>query len=512
MDTATLRRMARLFAGYQRAHGRFRIIGRQANGKVEGRAVTVAGPALEPEWNEHIEGTGDGLGSIPLREDDTCYFCAIDVDIKEFPDIDPPKEARRLAELKIPAVVCRAKSGGIHVYFFFASPQPADAVRKSVHSIAASLGWGGAEIFPKQEVRSSDKDIGNWINLPYYSATKHNDFPRPALSSEGESLPLSDFLDLAEAGMIEDVTDLEIEISGELFEDGPPCLQTLASRGGFPEGTRNDGMFSAAVYAKRRWPDDWQSKLAEINGQMCKPALTSAEVVTIAKSVGRKDYHYRCKQSPIKPVCNKRLCVSRRFGVGTSGEAAGVEITSITKYPADPVIWCVEVAGHRIEMTSDQLLTHRLFTKVMAERISKLPSAVNQTKWIDYIRPKIEACDEVPPPEDADSKVQFQMYVLRWLTGGTQAQTRDELILNKPWREGGKIYFLSESLRLKLDNDRFRYESMHAVWRLLKEMGAEQGPGISLRGNKFRRPWFIPDPDVVEKANKADDHVPDEDF
>ena len=434
------------------------------------------------------------MGVIPLRADLTCLFAVIDVDIKEFPDIDPAELARRIGKMKLQAVVCRSKSGGAHVYVFFKRPNPVHDVLEYVHALAAMLGFGGAEIFPKQETRTSDDDVGNWINIPYFGNPQ---YPRFALDDSGEPMELMTFLPFAESRQIIELSEIDIAPSdGLLFDDGPPCLQQIANAGGFPDGTRNEGMFSVGVYVQRRYPDNWESKMSELNGKMCSPALEPSNLVGLIRQLKKKSYQYKCKQAPLKPLCNKKQCLQRRYGVGESPENSGVEITHITKYPADPVIWCVEIGGHRLEMDTDSLLNHRIFTKMVAEKISKLPSVVNQAKWIDYLRPKIEAADEVPPPEEADAKIQFRLYLERWLTGSTQARSRDEMLLDKPFREGGKIFFLPESLKRKLDADRYKYKSMHEIWNLLKDIGAEHGKGVMMR-NKFRRPWVIQDPDIA---------------
>ena len=48
-----------------------------------------------------------------------------------------------------------------------------------------------------------------------------------------------------------------------MFADGPPCLQHLAANG-FPRGSRNQALLMVGIYAKRRWPGDWQQKLREL--------------------------------------------------------------------------------------------------------------------------------------------------------------------------------------------------------------------------------------------------------
>jgi hypothetical protein len=90
--------------------------------------------------------------AIPLREDGTCFFGAIDIDVPCEQPNDPD-----LAWF-------RSKSKGWHGFMFFQTPQPADKVRALLRSKAIALGFPHCEIFPKQTVAAS----GNGINLPFF--------------------------------------------------------------------------------------------------------------------------------------------------------------------------------------------------------------------------------------------------------------------------------------------------------------------------------------------------------
>ena len=68
-----------LFQGSEIAHGTF-VVG-QSNGQVkqQGTASVVRLPTTVEHWEDHLSG-GTGLGIIPIRTDNTCYWGAIDID------------------------------------------------------------------------------------------------------------------------------------------------------------------------------------------------------------------------------------------------------------------------------------------------------------------------------------------------------------------------------------------------------------------------------------------------
>jgi hypothetical protein len=199
---------------------------------------------------------------------------------------------------------------------------------------------------------------------------------------------------------VKDLMKKKVEV--EEFNDGPPCLQHLYSIGGFPEHTRNDGMFNVGIYLKRKYPDKWQDLLPAYNDTMCKGSQTLSDINGICKTLSAKEYTYKCKASPIKPHCVRRTCLRRQFGVGTGPKTMGIEITSITKYPASPTIWCVEIDGARFEVDTDTLFYQSAFAKKCMDVISRCPAPLPAEEWQKYLDEKIKDADEVPPPEDAD--------------------------------------------------------------------------------------------------------------
>ena len=69
-----------LFAGLERAHGAYnRINQSREDGKLKGDAVTKREPVTDALWAQHLEGQ-NGLGIVPVRDDATSVFAAIDND------------------------------------------------------------------------------------------------------------------------------------------------------------------------------------------------------------------------------------------------------------------------------------------------------------------------------------------------------------------------------------------------------------------------------------------------
>jgi len=295
------KRFAVLFRGFEGRYGRYDLAGRKSEkGKEEGRARTVDSVISLKDYASHIEG-GVGIGVIPLLEDNTVYFAAIDVDVydkdaQEKAKLTHGEVARALA--RTPLIVTRSKSGGIHIWLFSKEGVSAKSATDYLKVQASLIGAGGSEVFPKQTERSSSVDVGNWINLPYFGDSRKAVVPNQVGTViEMQELDLDQFLEVAELAA-EEVTEGYLaentsalderdqrDKSGELgplLEDGPPCLQTLLH--GWPsrrdliqkkfdrgeitqdqyekqmaftepqlaEGSRNDTFFQVGIYLRRR--------------------------------------------------------------------------------------------------------------------------------------------------------------------------------------------------------------------------------------------------------------------
>lgn len=493
-----------LFPGYEHAHGRYEVRSTDERGKAQGKALTIREPVKQEDWDRHLDGDGPGLGVIPLRSDNTVGWACIDIDVI---GINHAELEEKIKKLGLPLVVARSKSGGAHCFLFCNEYIPAGLAQRALESWAAALGHGGCEVFPKQVDRYNEQDIGNWLNMPYYHAERTLRYG----FRDGKPLRLEAFVEYAvsrrvgaaeiDAVHVAPVRDKAppVDAESKLFTDGPPCLQIIERMGGFPEGTRNDGMYNVAVYLRKRYADDWEDRIQGYNVAMCDPPLSLAEINTIVKSVGRKSYGYRCKQQPIKPHCHRRLCMAQPFGVGESAEGRGrPEIGHIVKHEGNPVIYFVDIDGQRLMMTIDDLLVQTAFKRKVAQAINRVPTTIPQARWDIYIDEKLRNCDVVEVPEDASPEGQFKLLVEQYLTGMAQATSRDELAQRfNPYDDGhGHVLFRSRGLLDYLSNHGFKYQSEHHVWQMLREMGAEN-EFINVKGKGFNV-WKLPKPNTPE--------------
>jgi hypothetical protein len=479
--TKTLERFKNRFAGLSRAFGQYRVVTEEKSGKKTGPRSTVKRTLSDAVWTRHLEGKV-GLGVVPIRDDGSVVFGAIDVDVY---DLDIAAEEAKVNSLGLPLVVCRTKSGGAHLYLFLTGPAKASLVRKKLSDWSSALGRAGAEIFPKQDALRDVDDVGSWINLPYFAGDRTT---RYAVAN-GSSKTLAEFLDLADDKAVDPAALSGIDAT---FKDdlpgAPPCLQALLAAG-VSEGNRNEILFVLGVYVKKSG-GDLEQDLQAWNERYLDPPLSDSEVATVIRSIGNKDYAYPCKRPFMASLCNKTLCLRREFGVGSESADPGILIENLRKIQTDPPSWVVDVNDQKIRLdSSEDLVTQARFNVIVMERMNVLPRRLKPHLWEALVQRLLAGVKEIEAPPDAGRTGQFMNLVDYFLTERPKARSKEELLLGKCWAENGTTFFRSSDLLKFLDVSKFKATPKES-WNMLRIHGAD-AIRFKVKG-KVVRCWSMP--------------------
>lgn len=467
MPPTPLSRFQGLFRGRETAFGQW----------VKDAVKTLRKPATEQHWKDHLNGKGPILGIVPVRLDNTCYFGAIDVDDDV---INHAAVAGIIEAAGLPLVVCRSKSGAAHLYQFFSEPVPAELVKEKLRNWANAMGFvknpdeSMVEVFPKNAKLKSD-DPGNWINLPYYGAKTTT---RKAIKADGSELSLSQFLDYAESKRISEAkfNGTHPAMSGG-FSDGPPCLQAL-DQVGYPDGSRNMGIYNVGIYFKLAKPDTWQEEIAAYNKEKMDPPLKDRDIKAVIKSLENKDYVYKCDDLPIAPHCKKAQCKKQPFGIDVFRKQAKLKemppIGGLKKVLTDPPRWLVTVDGIELDLETDQLMILGMFRKVVLERCNRIIPMLKSFEWDEVLAGLLKEREDIAAPEDAGVIGQFISYLNEFLLRRFHATTMDDVVAGLPFEPvgSGKVYFRSSDLNSFLEKKKFRDFDTGKLFTVLRNMQA----------------------------------------
>ena len=476
-------RLHKIFHGSGRAHGSFVVENNFLGQKKQGKAKTIKtiGAGIR-HWQDHLNGV-IGLGIIPIDEENCVKWGAIDIDIYS---LNLEKLVLKIEEFKLPLVVCRSKSGGAHVFCFLKEKAPAADMQDKLREISAGLGYGGVEIFPKQrEILVERGDIGSWLNMPYFEG---NESLRYGFDSNGEALSLENFVNFTEQRCIahEELVRLRVPVLTDI-KDGPPCLQVLLKQG-FPQGTRNNGLFNVGVYLKKSNPEKWQTEIEDYNRKYVHPPLPAQEVLTLIGTLKKKEYNYKCSDEPIKSYCNVSKCRGCKFGVG--GGNTTPTFSSLSKLDTKPPLWFLSINDKRLELNTEQLQNQLKFQRSCMETLNIMPPRMQDRAWQTLIQNLMDnGMEIIEVSEDVTIEGQFMELLESFCTDMAQANTRDEILLGKPYTEDGKTYFRIKDLKEYLAKHRFTDMETNRIASKLRDLKAEHKFfNIKGRGTNV---WYI---------------------
>ena len=482
-----------IFNGLDRAYGQYKSEGPKANGKIGGKAFILKEPVTDKLWADHLEGKDPSLGIIPIRDDSTCSWGCIDVDT--YP-LDYKKIIAHIRELKLPLVMCRSKSGGAHIFIFLKEPVQASLVRDKLTEWSAEIGYANCEIFPKQvEIKADRGDTGNFLNLPYHNG---NDTNRYAFNDDGSGSSLDEFFKLYDTYAVDQETLLSTKVKRKKevkeLEDGPPCLATLMSQG-IPEGGRDNTLYQYAVYAKKKWPNEWQAKVDEFNHKYMEKPLGSAQVQKTVTQHERKDYQYKCKDQPMCSVCSPIVCQSRQYGIGDSFEH---NFSDLTKIQSDQSVWFLNIDGQRIVLDTEELFDQNKFRKACMDKINIVPNPMRPNAWTTRLQQLLRDIEVIEAPKEIRKEGRFKSLLEQFLDDQGAAEHIDEINMGKAWFDKGKAYFKTDAIQTFLEKKRFKDFTSTQIHATIRQMGGGHAHKKVQGTTAFM--WYIPYTQKEEKS------------
>jgi hypothetical protein len=518
--------MFEYFEGSEAIHGTHGEPDLDDNGvkwSIKRTARTLKGGATQALWDAHLKGTTP-LGVVAIKNNSTCHWGSADID--EY-DVDAVAVVKRVEDMNLPLVPCRSKSGGLHLFLFTSEPVSAELMQGVLRSIAATLGFAGCEIFPKQtKVMVEHGDQGNWMVMPYFGGDFGGKLRMQyGLKKTGAEMTIDEFVNAVERKRLNAVQMEELRVrvlrgddgkpkkkrkeagEREAFHNGPWCLQTMA-RSGFPDGGRNNALFHIGVFHRRANPDDWQQRVEKDNQEFMKPPLPLEEVRSVIKSLEKKGYEYTCKNQPMESHCDPVVCRSRKFGVGGGGAYPVIE--GIQKLKTDPPLWFIQIPGSRVMLENEFLYQYRKFQiACTAAEPSVAFKYITDKEWSSVVCEAInnmnKETDLIEAPDNIGRTGVFKELLYNFLTNRTIGEKREDVLRNVPWEdeENKRFVFSIKALEdyVKREQIQPRFTRPELLSRL-RDTGASDIM-LDVKNQRNVRLWQLPI-GIVTRAPELD--------
>lgn len=509
--TSLVQDFAGLFAGNLRSYGQW--------DPVTGNMMTEKAQVAEQQYLDHLEGRR-GLGVVPITDGDSCVFGAIDIDKHDTPeDIDFKSLADKIKEYRLPLVMCRTKRGGAHLYVFGSEYLPAKQVRRLLASWRDMLKIPyKTEIFPKQDsltTSGGEKALGNWINLCYFDI---KDTKRYAFDENAEPLNFELFVQLAQSKRISNA-DLAEYTQREHLE-APPCVQKMI-HSGVESGARNEAMYNVVIYLKRARPETFFDDAMALNKTMFDKPLAPSEAKKVIRSASRRDYLYKCSEEPCKALCDRKVCVTREFGISMDemkeldAHDSLPQFTELIEYQSEPPRWGLHVNGQLIANIPTVVLRDpAAMGTLIFEKLKINIPRISQDSWrkrvLDPLVPNLRTI-EVPKEASASGVIQakFIEFVQKadLSKDGTDIEDRKALLRNIPVVQvvnGVRcVMFRGTAFSEFLKRNKAEVMTGMDLWTTLRRDCNADHDKIRIPGGKVVNVWLAP---ITEEHEvKADD-------
>ena len=228
------------------------------------------------------------------------------------------------------------------------------------------------------------------------------------------------------------------------------------------------------------------------------PPLPAQEVLTLISTLKKKEYNYKCSDEPIRSYCNVSKCRNRKYGIG-GGNTTPI-FSSLSKLDTKPPLWFLSINDKRLELSTEQLQNQLKFQRSCMELLNIMPPRMNDRGWQTLIQNLMDSGMEIiEVSDDVTVEGQFMELLESFCTDMAQANTRDEILLGKPFTENKKTYFRIKDLKDYLAKHRFTDMEINRIASKLRDLKADhkfwniKGRGVNV--------WFI---DEFEYSDKEE--------
>jgi len=199
-------------------------------------------------------------------------------------------------------------------------------------------------------------------------------------------------------------------------------------------------MFQYKVYARKKWPDNWVHKLDEFNFKHFANPFRHDEMAKFRKDKD-KDYGYLCKDEPMCNHCDKQLCKTRKFGIGT--QVLFPQLSDLQIIKLDPKIFRLNVDGERVELKAEELQEQRLFIRACMNQIHKYPPKLKPRDYEILVQTLMANPELVEAPEGASKKEQLSQHLENYCTNRTaEGATKEDMESGNVWSKSGHHHFI----------------------------------------------------------------------
>jgi len=312
------------------------------------------------------------------------------------------------------------------------------------------------------------------------------------LTGEGKTVGLVKAISHCET-MFTTLKELQTILDGLPYSDAPYCIQAILLTGALAEGDyRNNFLFSAAIYCKKKYMENFYDILKEMNDCLEAP-LEEKDVLSVYKSVTEKGFDkYSCTKPPCSDYCDKKQCKLREYGLGrdrgnafTGADCMG-ELTKVMAAGGQEpyYLWKIRIKPDedlktvRIDSVDD-LQNQSVIQKRCWRDLNWAPDPVSPKAWVGIVNASMQGIEgrEIQVPKETDTTEMAMLHetFLRYLTHKQIQKDAPYLIkVGQVYHNHGAYFFITRGFVDFLQIEK-RSTGRLNLRETLREWGCEEG-------------------------------------
>ena len=449
-------------------------------------------PITDNDYQLHLNGKRS-IGIQPCDDNGFARFGAIDIDPKNYKDLDVKYYLDIIQEKELPLIPVRSKSNGLHLYLFTKEFVQAKEIKSFLEQVLFLFKLPiTTEVFPKQTKLGTntdgDKINGNFINLPYFNKDE-----RCALDPSGNEMSFELFLNCIElntmtAGKLKEISDniIKSELTGgaEEFKDGPPCLEIL-SKEKMTDG-RDRFLYNYMVFAKKKYPDNWGKMVLKAGRNYFEfdEVWTDDHIEKKIKHWEKQNKGHSCHDPLLAPVCVKSECVKRDFGIMSDKKITWPRLSNLIKvdFKPDPEYYfdverddgeTVTVHAKDVNKIKDQ---QELRSLIMAQA-DDIPPPIKGMEFYEIIKALVATQDTVQPAPGTTPMEILKKHLKQYIHS-TNATSYNSFKSGNVLKDETYAYFVFDEFFNDLKDNEWRKDASRTSYMITKmfEKEAEHLP------------------------------------
>ena len=139
--------------------------------------------------------------------------------------------------------------------------------------------------------------------------------------------------------------------------------------------------------------------------------------------------------------CDKLLCKTRKFGIGT--QLLFPQLNDLQIIKVDPPIFRLNVDGERVELKAEELQEQRLFIRACMNQIHKAPPKLKPRDYEILVQTLMASPEIVEAPEGASKREQLTQHLENYCTSRTaEGASKEDMESGNVWNNKGYHHFV----------------------------------------------------------------------